>query len=74
MTYRGHVVNGTIVLDEPADLPDGTTVVVEPLSAELEAQYKSLSEGLLRLAGTIDDLPPDFSTNHDHYLYGCPKK
>jgi hypothetical protein len=68
MTYRGHIENG------PVDIPDGTSVAVEPLNSEKEAQYESLREGLLRLAGTIDDLPPDFSTNHDHYLYGCPKK
>lgn len=24
--------------------------------------------------GTIVDLPPDAAENHDHYLYGTPKK
>ena len=74
MTYRGHIENGVVVLDDPVDFPDGTSVAVEPLNSEKEPQYESLREGLLRLAGTIDDLPSDFSTNHDHYLYGCPKK
>lgn len=74
MTYRGHIENGVVVLDEPVNLPDGTTVSIEPMNAELEAQYAALREGLLRLAGTIDDLPPDFSTNHDHYVRGGPKR
>jgi len=29
MTYRGHVKNGQIALDEPAKLPEGAAVSVE---------------------------------------------
>jgi hypothetical protein len=29
---------------------------------------------LLEIAGTADDLPVDLSINHDHYLYGTPKR
>jgi hypothetical protein len=29
MTYRGHIKNGQILLDEPAELPEGTEVSVE---------------------------------------------
>ena len=29
MAYRAHIKNGVAVLDEPADLPDGTPVRVE---------------------------------------------
>ena len=28
MTYRGHVRNGTVVLDTPAELPEGAAVEV----------------------------------------------
>jgi hypothetical protein len=31
MTYRGHVRNGQIMLDEPARLPEGAPVSVEVL-------------------------------------------
>ncbi len=31
-------------------------------------------KALLEVAGTVDDLPPDLSVNHDHYLYGAPKR
>jgi hypothetical protein len=29
---------------------------------------------LLEIAGMADDLPADLSVNHDHYLYGTPKR
>lgn len=29
MTYKGHVENGTIVFDEPMDLPEGAAVQIE---------------------------------------------
>jgi hypothetical protein len=34
MTYRGHVKNGQITLDEPARLPEGAPVNVEVVEAE----------------------------------------
>ncbi len=33
MTYRGHIKNGVAVLDEVADLPDGTPVVIQPIGS-----------------------------------------
>ena len=33
MTYRGHVRNGTVVLDTPAELPEGATVEVNVIVA-----------------------------------------
>jgi hypothetical protein len=32
------------------------------------------TDGLLKIAGRIEGLPPDFAKNHDHYLHGLPKK
>jgi hypothetical protein len=29
MTYRGHIKNGQIALDEPANLPEGVAVKIE---------------------------------------------
>jgi hypothetical protein len=31
MTYRGHVKNGVVLIDDPVRLPDGTEVSVRPL-------------------------------------------
>jgi hypothetical protein len=74
MTLQGIVRNGTIVLEQPHHLPDGTRVeaVVTPRAAA-EPVASSLSS-LLELAGTVDDLPSDMALNHDHYLHGAPKR
>jgi hypothetical protein len=40
MTLRGHLQHGTIVLDQPPDLPDGTTVQVEITPVEPSPRAK----------------------------------
>jgi hypothetical protein len=32
----------------------------------------TLSERLLKHAGTVPDLPPDLAERHDHYIHGTP--
>ncbi len=72
MTYRGHVKNGVIVFDQPVSLPEGAAVEVQPVPAEDE--IPSLYERMKDIIGIADGLPADSSINHDHYLYGAPKK
>ena len=75
MTYRGRVQGGVIVLSENVELPDGTEVRVEPVSEPAVPSSKpSLSETLLKFAGKAKGLPSDAARNHDHYLYGTPKR
>lgn len=79
MTCRGHVKNGVIVLDEPAELPDGTKVEVRPVvdsSVEREAsdEAPTLYERLEPVIGKAKNMPPDAATNYEHYLYGLPKQ
>lgn len=71
MTYHGYVKDGSIVVDEPILLPDGTEVRVEPVSA---APRKTLAERFKDVIGTVPDLPEDMARNHDHYIHGTPKK
>ena len=71
MTLEGRVLNGTIVLQPPATLPEGARVRVEVLTTE--APEPSLFDLLGDLAGKAENLPPDASAQHDHYLYGAPK-
>lgn len=52
MHYKGHVEAGVIVLDEPAELPDGTLVRVEALAP---ARLRELHPDIQRLAGLIPD-------------------
>ena len=72
MTYRGHVKDGQILLDEPVALPEGAEVQVELLKND-DGQ-PTIWQQLLELAGTVEGLPADMAENHDHYLYGVPKK
>ena len=70
MTYRGHVKNGQITLDEPVALPEGTELNIEVV-ANGEDQ-PTIWEKLRALAGTVDG-PEDWAHNHDHYIHGTPK-
>jgi hypothetical protein len=73
MTVEGTIVNGTIVLDQPAQLPEGARVEVHIKNqGTTPAQPTLLS--LLKLAGTAKDLPADFAAQHDHYIHGTPKR
>ncbi len=77
MSYRGHVRNGVVVLDEPAALPEGATVEVEEVESLNEQGSKrtdpTLHECLKSVIGKAQGLPPDASRNKYHYLYGRPK-
>ena len=79
MTYRGTVKNGVVVLDDPAALPEGTEVSVRPAKGsarrgEGRARPATMYERYKRFIGKAEGLPADFSANHDHYLYGVPKR
>jgi len=71
MVYRGRVKNGVVVLDDPTALPEGAEVQVEPVNEE---DKPTLAEVFKDIIGSVNDLPPDMAHNHDHYLYGIPKK
>jgi len=77
MTYRGHIRNGWITLDDPTPLPEGATVNVEVLKSgdgdQSNPTCENLNALLLRHAGKGRDLPPDLATLHDHYAHGKPK-
>lgn len=49
MSYRGHVENGVIVLDEPVDLPDGTVVEFRPVNLPAGQHHPDVE----RFAGVI---------------------
>jgi hypothetical protein len=83
MTIKGHIKNGTVVLDESVALPEGAAVTVEisPTtddSNKSDANGSSLQNEMLELAKWAETqptvLPSDFAENHDHYLHGLPKR
>jgi hypothetical protein len=79
MVYRGRVKNGMVVLEGSVRLEEGAEVSVRPLrkATRVSGRKKkspTLYERLKSVAGKAKGLPPDASINHDHYLYGMPKR
>ncbi len=70
--------SGVVVLDDRIELPEGTEVKVElvasPALGNSEQPIPTLYERLRWVAGAAVGLPQDLSVNHDHYLYGVPKR
>ena len=66
MTFQGHVRNGMIVLDTPAQLPEGAEVTIQ-LN---EPRAISKDRPLMKYAGQATDLPADASRSVDRVLYG----
>ena len=63
MTLRGHVRNGVIVLDESAQLPEGTEVRVETVPPQEGSGKPRRVGGQLRgkiwMADDFDEMPAD---------------
>ena len=72
MSYTGTVENGVVKLPPEASLPEGARVRVESL--EPEADRRALVEELRAIAGSMPELPPDWASQHDHYLSGTAKR
>lgn len=70
MSITATVEGDTIKLPTGIHLPDGTPVRIEPL----EDTGPTLAERLAPFIGIVTDAPSDLAENHDHYLYGAPKK
>ena len=73
MTLRGHFRNGTVVFDDPPALAEGVAVEVELRTLEDES-VPTLYDRYRGIIGIAKGLPRDLSENHDHYLYGTPKR
>ena len=71
---KAHFDGKVLVPDEPVDLPvnQPLKIMVEPVGA----QAKTLAELVKKLDALPDnpDTPTDLAAQHDHYLYGMPKR
>lgn len=85
IAVKAHCDGKVIVLDEPLRLPKGKPLVlhieVGPSSDEVGKRSRtskkkkpSLLEWAKKNAVLDDSLPRDLGHQHDHYLYGTPKK
>jgi hypothetical protein len=69
-SIAAHFDGQFIVPDEPVQLPIGQPLRVHVELAEPSPRFAEF----LRLASDLPDAPPDLSAQHDHYLYGTPKR
>jgi len=74
MTFRGHFMNGHVILDDSVTLPDGTPVEVRRAPAARKGRAKrgkaagpTLLERLGPVVGAIKG-PKDLAKNHDRYI------
>jgi hypothetical protein len=76
MSITATVENDTIKLPPGVHLPGGTTVIVEPQEKPraVETPRKPLAERYAKYIGCVDSGLGDLADNHDHYLYGTPKR
>ncbi len=75
MVYKGHVKNGMVVLDEPADIQEGAPVLIEVVDKRAtHGGRRSLAERMSNIIGKAQNLPEDAAEHHDEYLYGTLEK
>jgi|JI6StandDraft_1071083.scaffolds.fasta_scaffold13835_5 hypothetical protein len=72
MTVTARVHNHSITLPADVAIADGTLVEIHTLEEAPKPQRGGA--WMLKYAGVADDLPADASMQHDHYLYGTPKR
>jgi len=74
-TISAHFDGETIVPHDPISLPVGQELRV---TLEAVAPHEQTEAGpfadLMQFGIDDPNLPTDLSINHDHYLYGTPKK
>ncbi len=70
-TIAAHFDGKVIVPDEPVELPVGT-----PLRVQVEVQGAPAPRfaDLRGFSADLPDAPADLAAQHDHYLYGSPKR
>jgi hypothetical protein len=70
MSITATVEKDIIKLPEGVHLEDGTQVLILPQPRVRQ----TLAERWAKYIGCVKDAPPDLADNHDHYLYGSPRR
>lgn len=60
-----------VILPRNAKLPNGTEVKVTPITSRQDDDFTDM---LVSLSKKVRGLPRDLAAQHDHYLYGTPKR
>ncbi len=73
---KAHYDGKVIIPDEPVDLPTGEPLIitVKRTRKPKKSKGKSVLQWMADNAVGDDGLPPDLAHEHDHYLYGTPKR
>jgi len=76
ISIHAHFDGTVIVPHEPVDLPRDQALIVriEPVPESAPAGEESCLDWLAEHAVDSPGVPIDLSLQHDHYLYGSPKK
>jgi len=83
MTILAHFDGKAFVPDTPVDLPVGTTasISVEAQKPTQQDEHEDRAQkaeprfaSLLQFSVDDPDAPSDLAHQHDHYLYGTPKR
>ena len=59
--------------DSPLDLKPNTRYVITIQSVDMPVAQENAWDVLEAMTGTVE-APSDWSSEHDHYLYGTPKR
>ena len=76
IAINAHYDGKVIVPDEPLDLlPNQALIVrIEAKSVDESPAHESALAWFAANANESTDIPRDLSHQHDHYLYGVPKR
>jgi hypothetical protein len=76
IAINAHYDGRVIVPDEQVDLPPNQALIVRIEAKEVDESPAHESELAWLAANASDstDVPSDLSHQHDHYLYGVPKR
>ncbi len=78
------LADGTSVRVEPAEVVNEPNPPTEPIDASgglTQAKQEALPtvrsthyEHIKSVIGIVNELPPDFAEQHDHYIHGTPRE
>lgn len=71
MSFRAVFRNGKVEFQPGVQIPEGAELVVSVID---EADVPTLGELFKDVAGKAAGKPADGSLQHDHYIYGTPKR
>jgi hypothetical protein len=74
IALKAHYDGKVIIPDEPVNLPKDEALVVHIEVAGDGKKGRSVLEWMDQLEVDDASLPADLAHQHDHYLYGTPKK